>query len=350
MGTDLFTSSRGPGVIGTFMALFVLIGFGVLYILVFDESLQGGEQTIESVISTEAKTLDSLKSRIAASQERMKEAETFRKTVGLIEEESIRVGLLEKRHANLKAAAASARELVSATENDWESYKQAYRSSERSAAEGEKMEQLTTLSGTTYEKVKITDIDAVRMQIRHSNGITGIPFEELPADLQDRFQFDNKEKEIRVAKEDLSRKQGHTGSRVGDLKIAIADLKLELNDSRKKVATLEKAVANAKAAVPSLEGQLRTKQSELAADLQQRSNRTSTGRQGISRAPQIREQIDAIEGKIALASRLIPRHSSEISKELERIREREDQLQILEENLGLLRQKMKDARVDEKAP
>ena len=46
-----------------------------------------------------------------------------------------------------------------------------------------------TTGGKVYEQVKVLDVDAVRMQVKHSNGITGIPWQELPEEMQDRFQF-----------------------------------------------------------------------------------------------------------------------------------------------------------------
>ena len=204
------------------------------------------------------------------------------------------------------------------------------------------MPELKTLSGDTYTKVKITNVDAVRMQIRHSGGIKGIPFEELPMDLQDRFQFDSKEKEVRVAKEDDTLKKGHIGSSIGDLKISISDLEHQNTQARAKVAKLEQGLANARAAQPNLKSQLLAKQQELARDEQQRSDRTSNGRQGISRAPQIREEITHIEGQISLASRLIPQHSRTIEQEEQNIRERDQLIGELRRKLGELQAKMKD--------
>ncbi|MEP4078959.1 hypothetical protein [Haloferula sp.] len=342
MGTDLFTSSRGPGVIGTFMAIFVLIGFGVLYILVFDKSLQGGEKTIESVIAAETKNLNGLKNRIASARGQIEAVKTNKKTESELEQEKLRAGHTSERLAELQEAASQGREKITAFEVIWDEYKQAYRVSERAAAEGEQMDELKTLSGKTYTKVKITDVDAVRMQIRHSAGITGIPFEELPLTIQDRFQFDAEEKQEMVDKEEGDRAKGHIGSSIGDLKLAIADLKHQNSEGRKSIEKLKVALSNAKSAEPDLKRQLTAKKRELSDDMNQRSNRTSTGRQGISKAPQIREAIASIESKISLAGRLIPQLSQKISDQEQQVRNRDTRLRELQKRLDSLVLKMKE--------
>ena len=53
--SDMMSSGRGPGVIGMVMALIVLLGFGLLFMFAFDEGLQGGSQSIQSVIAQQAK-------------------------------------------------------------------------------------------------------------------------------------------------------------------------------------------------------------------------------------------------------------------------------------------------------
>ena len=58
---DIFSSSRGAGVIGALLALLVLVGFGTLFLFVFDKGMQGGDITIESVIRDQDSTITSLK-------------------------------------------------------------------------------------------------------------------------------------------------------------------------------------------------------------------------------------------------------------------------------------------------
>ena len=62
---DILSGGRGPGMIGMILALVVLAGFGVLYLFVFDEGMQGADQAIESVVSRQDKEIDSLKDVIA---------------------------------------------------------------------------------------------------------------------------------------------------------------------------------------------------------------------------------------------------------------------------------------------
>ena len=76
--TDLLSSSRGPGVIGTLLALLVLVGFGTLYLFVFDEGLQGGQKTIEAVIRDQGLEIENHKIQIQNARERLERAAVFK--------------------------------------------------------------------------------------------------------------------------------------------------------------------------------------------------------------------------------------------------------------------------------
>ena len=64
--SDLMSSGRGPGVIGMVMALFVLLGFGLLFTLAFDEGFQGEGITIEAEIANQAKAINGYMSQSEA--------------------------------------------------------------------------------------------------------------------------------------------------------------------------------------------------------------------------------------------------------------------------------------------
>jgi hypothetical protein len=83
----------------------------------------------------------------------------------------------------------------------FEGYKDEYRAYVRSGAKGEAMDTLETQSGAAYKNVNIREVTAVGIQIRHDEGQKRIPFEELPAAMIERFQFDSKQKAAAVAKE-----------------------------------------------------------------------------------------------------------------------------------------------------
>ena len=72
--TDMMSSHRGPGVIGMVMGLFVLLGFGVLFVFAFDEGSQGGDLSIESVVRYQAKEIDGYQANIVSGQQNLDQA------------------------------------------------------------------------------------------------------------------------------------------------------------------------------------------------------------------------------------------------------------------------------------
>lgn len=199
--TDMMTSSRGPGLIGLALALLILCGFGALLLLSTDERFLGGNQTIESVIAQQQKDIDGMEQSI----ERMK------KTLEVLPalragEKDLEMARREKLFATDKAAGirtsiAAATEAIAAGTAEIEAYKDKYRAFSRTQAKGMILARLETRDGTVYENVTVKDVNAVGMQISHDGGGRRIAFEQLPEELQDRFQFDPEQKAIALNKE-----------------------------------------------------------------------------------------------------------------------------------------------------
>ncbi len=295
MGTDLFTSSRGPGLIGTLMALVVLIGFGLLYFLVFDERFQGGEQTLESIIKEQEKNLTSLRSRKSNQETKLAATAGFKKTASELRQETTRHGIIVERREKLEATLAESEEAFAALTESMAEYGSAYRKSARAAMIGREWDELKTNDGKVFAKVKVTEIDPVRMQIRHSGGITGVALDTLPDDLQDFLQVDAGEKEQLLAAEAESRVRQKQHAELGQTEHRLGQLKHELttlNRERERVRTLEQKATDA---LPTLQRAIEAKRSELEREEQ----KAQTG--GISNAPQVRAQLQTLEGKLRLA-------------------------------------------------
>jgi hypothetical protein len=186
MLTDLLTSSRGPGVIGTILALIVLLGFSGLMVLVGIESPGSG---LGAQIKEKKALITSLSGQ---SKHWEKAAVTYK-------ENRVDVGQLEGVEANAKRHKVNIlrlQEVVKVVQaktaglnQKIEGYKKQYRITERARAVGEEMAILKTKTGKIYERVKIKEISAIEMRFSHKNGNTGVNYKELPAELQDRFQF-----------------------------------------------------------------------------------------------------------------------------------------------------------------
>ncbi len=205
--SDMMSSGRGPGVIGMFMALIVLLGFGLLFMFASDDRYQGGGMTIESLIIHQAneigglnsgidhgtKSLDMAPARIAAA----KELSRLKHENQALQEKS---GGLKNKIVAGKAAVVRQNEAL-------ENYKTEYRTYARGKAKGETLEKLETTTGAVYNNVSIREVTAIGMQIRHDDGQKRIPYEELPMAMKDRFQFDPKEKERALLAETSARSE-----------------------------------------------------------------------------------------------------------------------------------------------
>ena len=199
--SDLMSSGRGPGVIGMLLAMVVLVGFGLLFMFAFDEGMQGADQSIESVISNQAKEIDNLTSGIAHGEKELTKAPALiavgKKLKDLKRENQFRDGNID----GLKKGIASANEAITAKLAEFEAYKDKYRAFARGKAKGRELEKLETRDGSAYQKVVIREVTAIGFQIMHDGGQKRIAFEQLPAEMQDEFQFDPKQKAEAVAKE-----------------------------------------------------------------------------------------------------------------------------------------------------
>jgi hypothetical protein len=187
--SDLLTSSRGPGVIGTLLALLVLVGFGTLYLFVFDEGLQGGQKTIAAVIRDQGMEIDSAKVQIENAKKQLAAAEVAKAKAREADELKARTASLAKQIEDLTAAKAAAGEEVTKAQAAWEEYKNQYRHSEWEAAVGDKMADIKTPSGEVFTNVEVKGVDHTGVRISHSAGSKTIKPEDLPPDLFDRFQF-----------------------------------------------------------------------------------------------------------------------------------------------------------------
>lgn len=203
--SDLMSSGRGPGVIGMVMALIVLLGFGLLFMFAFDDRYQGGGRTIEALIIHQAQDIQRDKTAIEAGNKQLEQASVRvadARELSRLKRESTaneeKIGVLKNK---IVAGKAEIVQRIQALEN----YKTSYRTFARGKAKGEVIEKLETLSGAVYKNVSFREVTAIGIQIRHDDGSKRIPYEELPAAMQDRFQFDPKEKEKAVATETADR-------------------------------------------------------------------------------------------------------------------------------------------------
>jgi hypothetical protein len=206
MGTfdEMMSSARGPGVIGTLMALLVLVGFGALYFCVFDESMQGGPKSLESVIRNQAGEIDSLNGQIEPGQKTLEHAQTAAKEYATLQR---RVATTKSSLDGLNASKETLGKSIDTLQRDFEAYRDRYRAQVRGGAAGTQYAELITSSGKTYRKVVVKKVDAVGMSFLHENGTGRADFDDLPAEVQDYFQYDPQQKEEAKRQEAAAHRQ-----------------------------------------------------------------------------------------------------------------------------------------------
>jgi predicted nucleic acid-binding Zn-ribbon protein len=304
--SDLLTSSRGPGVIGTLLALLVLVGFGTLYMFVFDEGLQGGKKTIAAVIRDQDMEIDSNKIQIENAKERLAAAEVAKAKAKEANELTSRNAVLTKQVEELTAAKTAATEAVAQAATDWEKYKDDYRASEWASAVGDKMPDIKTSSGEVFTGVEIKSVDHTGVRISHSGGAKTIKPEDLPSDLFDRFQFDLAKKKAMEDKE-AEIFTGHTNNvEIANLAKSGQEKLARIDTLNQEIAKFGEAVETSKESVSRFQSAIDRKRMDIA------SEQSKIG--GISRAPQMKEELKVMERKAKENRESIPLNNEKITK------------------------------------
>lgn len=269
------------------LAMFVLVGFGTLYMFVFDEGLQGGQKTIHAVIRDQGTLIETHKIQIANYKDRIEDAKRFKEVAKEADDLKLRAENGAKRLTELAAAKVEAEAAVAAAEGAWAKYRDDYRASEWAAAAGEDLGDITTLSGRTYQQVKIRKVEHTGIQITDTTGPKSIDSAELPQELQDRFQFDEKIKEatIIVRDKDLDTFGNN---------VEIATLAQKAQAKLEQVRELEEQIGKANAAVQSAKtNEMRNQAAVDRMRLAVASEENKRG--GVSKAPQMREELRRLE-------------------------------------------------------
>jgi len=199
--SDLMSSARGPGVIGTLLALVVLAGFGFLFLMAFDEGMQGKSKTLAATIAEQANEIEECQARVAGATKRLEVLPGLTRTET---ELAAMIDANRDRKEHLDELAKTRRvvdEQNAALLVEIDTYRDAYRGAIRGQAKGLKMDLLKTLDGKVFTKVTVNKVTAQAMHVQHADGVAAIPYEMLPAEMQDLYQFDTQEKQRLLAAE-----------------------------------------------------------------------------------------------------------------------------------------------------
>ncbi len=281
------------------MALIVLLGFGLLFMFAFDEGLQGGEQSIASVIAGQAKEIERSQEGIADGRKTLSLAParvTDAKELTRLKREN---QALRDNIVNLKKEIEGGNADIVRRQRASEAYKDEYRANIRGKAKGETLATLETRSGAVYKDVSIREVTAIGIQIRHADGQKRIPFEDLPEAMNDRFQFDPKQKNQAVAAEAAARTEHEAAVAVAD---GLADQEAAKQKGQDAVLTKQKQmleIAAKESQINSLKDGIRDLENEMSRASAAAASARAAGRMHIDRSGGISGDIRSKQNRIA---------------------------------------------------
>jgi hypothetical protein len=296
--SDLMSSGRGPGVIGTLMALLVLVGFAALFMFAADEDLQGGGRSIESIILQQGKEITNSTEHLADQQKLLAILPSRIATLKDLDRVRQNTKITQDQIANLNTNVEAGQKEVSREIAKFDEYKDEYRTHVRDKAKGQIMQTLTTKSGIIYNNVNIREVTAIGIQIRHDDGHKRIPFEDLSDEMRDYYQFDSNQKENAV-KQEVTARDHHDAAvaasdAVADAQMVIQNelnLKLEKKEIQKQVLLKESQVQSIKSSIQNL-------QREKSKAASEASSARSSGRTYINKSNTYDSDIRAKQSQI----------------------------------------------------
>lgn len=291
--SEMMQTSRGPGVVGMFLALLVLCGFGVLFLMSVNEAPPGEKLTTQSVIAEQARELGELAAAIALKQRELAAIPKLQAAERKLKTAKLQLTETQERSDLTKQRMLNSQQQLAAKATALETYKDQYREAVRQGAKGEKIAQLKTRSGNTYENAVIDEVDPVGMKISHPGGMVRIPYDQLPAALQERFQFDATQKATTTAAEDTARKEHEKAVAEALRKKQEKDEARQQDAQQRDLIDAKKAIAIKTDRIAVLEREITSLRSELEREKQKKFRNTPRITSQINEKQQLRDQLQA---------------------------------------------------------
>ena len=318
--SDLISSSRGPWVIGSLTAVFVLGAFGLLHTLVFDPNNMENHKKIEAVVRDLALELDGKKTQLESYKQEVKLVAQRKLAESELRELTAKVEATATQIEEAKTSQAAAQAAVESAKKEWEDYKAEYRAVTWAKNKGRELGTLKLINGAVFENTTIRKIDHAGMDIMCSSGPKNVKFEDLPADLQDEFQFDVVKRDEFVAGENAAEDK-HIESVEYAQTVERRDAKIQQkNEWIKKKAEFGESWKQAKDNVERYRTAIARKKADISAEK----------KKNLSKAPQMEVELRKMQAQADQNSRSIG--------ELERARRDADvTVRTLEREIDTLR-------------
>lgn len=285
---DWFSSHRGAGVIGTVVAVGVLISLGSLFLLAFHEDDDKGK-SISRIILEQGKQIDQLRNAVHSVNMRVIELkrnhEISRECDVLQRRLSDQSLQCHEQEMALKEAQRGMESLI----QEKKQYTDLYRSFIRKNEIGKSYPELITKSGRTYRRVVVKKIDDLRVGITHESGGGTVKWNDLPDDMYQRLLF-NEDLALAQSKKE-SDAASHFASQFEDseIKSSIMALEESMADAKSAFESKRALASQSSAKISSAQDQIRRLQKMIHNEVQ---------KEGLRHTPRYRSQIMTLEKSI----------------------------------------------------
>jgi hypothetical protein len=285
---DWFSSYRGAGVIGTVVAVGVLVSLGSLFLLAFQED-DGKGKSISRIILEQGKEIDQLRDAVHSVNMRVIE---LQRNYDISRE----CDLLQRRLSDQTIRCQEQEMALQEAEREMESliqekkqYTDAYRIFIRKNEIGKSYPELVTKSGRTYRRVVVKKIDDLRVGITHETGGGTVKWNDLPDDMYQRLLF-HEDLALAQSKKE-SDAASHFASQFEDseIKSSIMALEESMADAKSAFESKRALASQSSAKISSAQDQILRLQKLIQSEVQ---------KEGLRQTPRYRSQIMTLEKSI----------------------------------------------------
>ena len=273
--SDLMQSGRGPGVVGMLLALLVLGGFGLLFMMSVDDAPKDTKITTQGIILEQEKEIAELKATITQRQTRLEVIPKLKETETKARETKRELLFATGRADATRTGIADLKGKIAAIDEEFVKYKDLYRDFSRLGAKGQTLGTLTTKKGVTHEEVVIREVDAVGMSIKSKAGFYRIPYEDLPDELQDKYQFDPGQRDLKLAKEKGEENDHTMAVRRAEEQTKAAEDGRKSKEQTEKIEQAKRRVQEIRAEMTSIDAELVQLQSDLSREMLKKLRNTN---------------------------------------------------------------------------
>lgn len=316
-----FESVRSGGVIGMSLLGVLLVGFGALFLAVFDDRFNGENATkLKETVRAQSFEIYELEDLISAGEANLLNQKRNEVIVEKIGKVTKTLNLLTEKETELTAQIESNKKSLIEISDAQLTYRDEYRKYERERAVGETFDELTLVSGKKIKNAKIREILTDKVRFSTEFGSSSVTWDKLPDSWRERFQVG--EGELKVYREKVAdlRAQRNLVNAAADAKHEVylreIDMKRSLDsmkkDLQKKTQTRDKGKnKSAQEKAKGISYQEKANSTSLSGN---RKSYLKTAREAVAEASKIDARVRIIEGQIRDLEKSISKLEYDIEK------------------------------------